>query len=89
MHAQSRLYIAFIAWFSLRIEIHFFDYMSIGTLAISLQLVHANVVDTALLYPHPKGTPYKSALRVLASRHLLRTIQRGADTEYLSYRPKL
>lgn len=42
------------------------------------QLVHANVVDTALLYPHPKGTPYKSALRVLASRHLLRTIQRDS-----------
>lgn len=42
-----------------------------------LQLIHANMLDTSVMFPHPKGPPYKSALRVLASRHLLRTIQRG------------
>jgi hypothetical protein len=41
------------------------------------QIIHANVIDTALLFPHPRGPPFKSALRVLASRHLLRTIQQG------------
>lgn len=42
------------------------------------QIVHANVIDTSVLFPHPRGPPFKSALRVLASRHLLRTIQQGA-----------
>ena len=42
-----------------------------------LQIIHANVIDTSVLYPHPRGPPFKSALRVLASRHLLRTIQQG------------
>ena len=36
------------------------------------------MLDTSVMFPHPRGLPYKSALRVLASRHLLRTIQRGA-----------
>ncbi|KAL4421609.1 hypothetical protein ABPG75_010900 [Micractinium tetrahymenae] len=43
----------------------------------ALKLIHANVIDTSVLYPHPRGPPFKSALRVLASRHLLRTIQQG------------
>ncbi|PSC70139.1 small RNA degrading nuclease 5 [Micractinium conductrix] len=43
----------------------------------ALKLIHANVIDTSVLFPHPRGPPYKSALRVLASRHLLRTIQQG------------
>lgn len=41
------------------------------------QLIHANVLDTSVMFPHPRGPPYKSALRILASRHLTRTIQRG------------
>ncbi|RMZ52926.1 hypothetical protein APUTEX25_001045, partial [Auxenochlorella protothecoides] len=40
-----------------------------------VQMVHARVIDTALLYPHPRP-PAKSALRVLASRFLKRTIQK-------------
>ncbi|KAI3430222.1 hypothetical protein D9Q98_004819 [Chlorella vulgaris] len=43
----------------------------------ALKIIHANVIDTAVLFPHPRGPPFKSALRVLASRHLLRTIQTG------------
>jgi RNA exonuclease 1 len=43
-----------------------------------LQIIHANVLDTALLFPHPRGPPAKSALRVLASRWLHRIIQVGA-----------
>uniref|UniRef100_A0A1D2A373 Exonuclease domain-containing protein n=1 Tax=Auxenochlorella protothecoides TaxID=3075 RepID=A0A1D2A373_AUXPR len=41
----------------------------------ALKMVHARVIDTALLYPHPRP-PAKSALRVLASRFLKRTIQK-------------
>jgi hypothetical protein len=41
------------------------------------QMVHANVLDTAVMFPHPRGPPARSALRVLASRHLRRTIQTG------------
>ena len=35
------------------------------------------MIDTSVLFPHPRGPPFKSALRVLASRHLTRTIQQG------------
>ncbi|EFN52443.1 hypothetical protein CHLNCDRAFT_12084, partial [Chlorella variabilis] len=41
----------------------------------ALKIIHANVIDTSVLFPHPRGPPFKSALRVLASRHLTRTIQ--------------
>lgn len=30
------------------------------------------------MFPHPRGPPYKCALRVLAQRHLRRAIQGGA-----------
>eukprot|EP00742_Colponemidia_sp_Colp-10_P009987 GILJ01010934.1.p1 GENE.GILJ01010934.1~~GILJ01010934.1.p1 ORF type:complete len:649 (-),score=91.00 GILJ01010934.1:60-1964(-) len=42
---------------------------------IALKIIHERVVDTTHLYPHPKGLPYKSALRVLASRFLNKQIQ--------------
>eukprot|EP00887_Chlorella_sp_A99_P005460 scaffold1.g5460.t1 len=41
-------------------------------------ICHSNVLDTSVLFPHPRGGTYKSALRVLASRFLARTIQCGA-----------
>lgn len=44
---------------------------------ISLKMVHAHVLDTAVMYPHPRGPPYKPALKVLAQRYLKRTIQDG------------
>lgn len=31
----------------------------------TLRLVHHRCVDTVLLYPHPRGAPYRRALRVL------------------------
>jgi len=42
-----------------------------------LRLLHPNCVDTAILYTHPRGPPYKSSLRYLAERHLGRQIQQG------------
>jgi DNA polymerase III epsilon subunit-like protein len=36
------------------------------------------VLDTAWLYPHPAGLPYKNALRFLAQKYLNRRIQQGS-----------
>ncbi len=30
----------------------------------SLKVLHGRVLDTAILFPHPKGPPFKSALKV-------------------------
>jgi len=40
----------------------------------ALRVVHHRVIDTALLYPHPRGPPLKCALRTLAAMHLGRRI---------------
>eukprot|EP00668_Euglena_longa_P034646 GGOE01044476.1.p1 GENE.GGOE01044476.1~~GGOE01044476.1.p1 ORF type:complete len:521 (-),score=104.20 GGOE01044476.1:111-1649(-) len=40
-----------------------------------LRLIHHRVVDTAFLFPHPKGPPHQPALRLLAHRLLRRSIQ--------------
>ena len=43
----------------------------------ALKMTHPFVVDTALLYPHPRGPPLKSSLKWLAQKYLDREIQRG------------
>lgn len=43
----------------------------------SVRLIHHTVIDTALLFPHGQGLPYRNALRSLVSIHLGRTIQSG------------
>eukprot|EP00741_Cyanophora_paradoxa_P003367 tig00000692_g3273.t1 len=43
----------------------------------ALKVVHERVVDTSLLFEHPRGPPYKSALRHLASKYLEISIQDG------------
>ncbi|PNY24831.1 exonuclease [Tolypocladium capitatum] len=45
----------------------------------AMQLSHPFIVDTSLLYPHPRGPPLKSSLKFLASKYLVRTIQ-NSDT---------
>ena len=49
----------------------------------ALKVVHSRVLDTVLLFPHPKGLPYRSALKVLAAKFLKRRIQVLMDA--LSY----
>lgn len=44
---------------------------------IALRLIHENVVDTSLLFSHPKGLKYKFALRTLAWNRLGKVIQSG------------
>ena len=40
-----------------------------------VRIIHPMVVDTVLLYPHPKGLPLRMGLKTLAARKLDRTIQ--------------
>lgn len=41
----------------------------------ALKIVHSNVIDTAVLFPHKLGLPHKRALRALASDYLKKIIQ--------------
>ncbi|XP_062308574.1 RNA exonuclease 1 homolog [Osmerus eperlanus] len=41
----------------------------------ALKLIHSTVVDTAIVFPHRLGLPYKRALRNLMADHLKRIIQ--------------
>jgi hypothetical protein len=40
-----------------------------------VRIIHPTVIDTVLLYPHPKGLPIRFGLKMLASKHLDRSIQ--------------
>lgn len=42
---------------------------------LALKISHHLVIDTAVLYKHPRGASYKTALRVLTRRFLSREIQ--------------
>ncbi|KAK6939976.1 Exonuclease, RNase T/DNA polymerase III, partial [Dillenia turbinata] len=42
---------------------------------LALKISHNLVIDTAVLYKHPRGSSYKTALRVLVRRFLSREIQ--------------
>lgn len=45
--------------------------------------MHETVVDTSLVFPHPKGLPYKRALKTLMSEYLTKIIQEnGISIEY-------
>jgi len=47
----------------------------------ALRLVHHRVVDTAALFPHPRGPPYRRALRDLTKEFLSRSIQEGGGSK--------
>ncbi|PCH41072.1 hypothetical protein WOLCODRAFT_69616 [Wolfiporia cocos MD-104 SS10] len=46
----------------------------------TLRMIHHCCVDTAVLFPHPSGPPYRRALRTLAKEFLGKTIQSGGGT---------
>ncbi|URD93967.1 EXOIII [Musa troglodytarum] len=46
---------------------------------LALKISHDLVIDTAILYKHPRGACYKIALRVLSSRFLSRQIQASGN----------
>ncbi|KAK9820565.1 hypothetical protein WJX72_011714 [[Myrmecia] bisecta] len=45
---------------------------------LCLKIIHANILDTAVLFPHPRGPPYRSALRIITEKFLKRQIQNGS-----------
>ena len=42
-----------------------------------LKLTHPFIIDTSVLYQHPRGPPLKSSLKWLAQKYLRREIQKG------------
>lgn len=46
----------------------------------ALKLTHPFIVDTSILYPHPRGPPLKSSLKWLAQKYLGREVQKGHGT---------
>ncbi|KAG2491028.1 hypothetical protein HYH03_010476 [Edaphochlamys debaryana] len=55
----------------------------------ALAACHGRLLDTALLFPHPKGPPFKSALKILARRYLRRSIQEGSHDSAVDARTAL
>ncbi|KAF2850701.1 hypothetical protein T440DRAFT_82789 [Plenodomus tracheiphilus IPT5] len=45
----------------------------------AMKLTHPFLVDTGILYPHPRGPPYKQSLKWLAQKYLKREVQKGAS----------
>jgi RNA exonuclease 1 len=43
----------------------------------ALKIAHPFIVDTAIIYPHPRGPPLKSSLKFLSQKYLGREIQKG------------
>ncbi|KAF7548451.1 hypothetical protein G7046_g8677 [Stylonectria norvegica] len=43
----------------------------------AMQISHPFIVDTSIIYPHPRGPPLKSSLKWLAQKYLTREIQKG------------
>jgi hypothetical protein len=43
------------------------------------RLCHPSIIDTVLLWPHPKGLPLRFGLKMLSSNYLGRSIQTGGD----------
>uniref|UniRef100_G3NY19 REX1, RNA exonuclease 1 homolog n=1 Tax=Gasterosteus aculeatus TaxID=69293 RepID=G3NY19_GASAC len=46
---------------------------------LALKLIHSSVIDTAIVFPHRIGLPYKRALRNLMAEHLKRIIQDNVE----------
>ncbi|KAG7514592.1 RNA exonuclease 1-like [Solea senegalensis] len=46
---------------------------------LALKLIHSSVIDTAIVFPHRLGLPYKRALRNLMADHLKRIIQDNVE----------
>ncbi|KAK7293797.1 hypothetical protein RJT34_16671 [Clitoria ternatea] len=46
---------------------------------LALKICHDLVIDTAVLYKHPRGSSHKTALRLLAKRFLSREIQQSGN----------
>ncbi|KAF6240348.1 hypothetical protein HO173_001959 [Letharia columbiana] len=43
------------------------------------RIIHPSIVDTVLLFPHPRGLPLRFGLKALMKKHLDRDVQMGGD----------
>ncbi|MCJ1321656.1 RNA exonuclease 3 [Xylographa vitiligo] len=43
----------------------------------SARIIHPAIIDTVILYPHPRGLPIRHGLKMLVKKHLNRDIQMG------------
>ncbi|KAL6241028.1 RNA exonuclease 3 [Rhinocladiella similis] len=43
------------------------------------RIIHPFVIDTVLLYPHPRGLPIRYGLRILSQKYLSRSIQTAGE----------
>lgn len=56
-----------------------------GAFLSGLQLIHSSVVDTAIVFPHRLGLPYKRALKNLMADHLKRIIQDNGENDVIDF----
>ena len=47
----------------------------------AMRMIHSTIIDTALLYPHRAGLPFRNGLKYLMSTHLNRKIQQETGPE--------
>lgn len=45
----------------------------------AMKLTHPFIIDTGVLFPHPRGPPYKQSLKWLAQKYLHREVQKGSN----------
>lgn len=45
----------------------------------AIRLCHPTIIDSVLLYPHPRGLPMRFGLKMLAAKYLGRSIQMGGE----------
>ena len=53
----------------------------------ALRVVHAKCIDSAILFPHPRGAPYRNALKFLVKRYLNKDIQMNSMHSGLGHDP--
>lgn len=45
----------------------------------TIRLCHPTIIDTIVLFPHPRGLPMRFGLKMLSNKHLHRSIQTGGS----------
>jgi RNA exonuclease 1 len=45
----------------------------------ALKIRHPKIIDTSMIFHHPRGPPYKAGLKMLTSKYLKRDIQSGTN----------
>lgn len=43
-----------------------------------MKIRHPNIIDTSIIFEHPRGPPFKSSLKYITSKYLEKTIQEGS-----------